>query len=98
MTLDDSLRAAVAEAVAPLARELRQIRERLDKSLPPPFGSRAEAARALGCCLTTIDRLVAEGEVGYKRVGRRVLIDLTTLRPPSAEEVAAAKWTARGGR
>ena len=98
MNLDDSLRAAVQEAVAPLAREVRQLRERFDKSLPPAFGTREDAARVLGCSMSTVDALIRRGEITTKRAGRRVLVDLTSLRPTSEEEVNEAVWAAKGGR
>ena len=95
MNVEESLRALIAEALAPLALEIRQLRELLSKSLPPAFGTREDAARVLGCSMSTVDALIRRGEITTKRAGRRVLVDLTSLRPPSEEEVNEAVWRSR---
>jgi excisionase family DNA binding protein len=98
MTLDESLREAVAAATEPLAREIRMLRERLDKSLPTQFGSMDDAAAILGCCRSTVKALIKRGEILPKRVGKRVLIDLVALKPPTQDEVDHEVWKARAVR
>lgn len=100
MTLDQALRDAVAEAVAPLERRLRDLQARLEHTLPPQFVSVMQAAELLGCARCTVDEMVKRGELTPKRVGRRVLIDVAQLRVPSREDVGAEVFRARraGGR
>lgn len=100
MTLDQALKDAVAEAVAPLERKVDELARRLAATLPPQYVSVAEACERLGCSRSTVDAMITRGELVPKRVGRRVLIDPAQLRVPSEEEVADEMYRARkaGGR
>lgn len=42
--------------------------------------TKAEAAKALGLCLRTIDNLIAAKELTVRRIGRRVVIPATSLQ------------------
>jgi excisionase family DNA binding protein len=88
MTVDQALKDAVAEAVAPLAREVRQLRERLESVVPPQFVSIDEAAHRLGVSRTTVKEMLRRGDLAAKqaRPGCRVLIDVAQLRPPADED------------
>jgi len=64
-----------------------------------PMNSINSAARRMGACTKTVERLVSNGKLGYVRVGRRVFIPEEELqrylsanyRPPfNAKEVAKA--------
>jgi excisionase family DNA binding protein len=95
MTLDDSLRAAVAEATAPLEKKLDAIMARLEATVPAQWISREEACRRLGCGLWKLDRLIREEAIRSRRVGARVMIDAGSLQPPTQQEVDAEVWRAR---
>jgi excisionase family DNA binding protein len=92
--LVEQIRAAVREelaaALAPLREDLREMR-------PPRYVPRAEAARLTNCSLPTLDRRISRNEIAVKRLGRRVLVDVESLRVPSDEEVAEMAARARLG-
>ena len=71
VTLDESIaatvRAAVAEAVEPLRRELAALRRDRPESAPVTV---AEAARRLGISTKTVRRRLAEGALQAVTVGR----------------------------
>jgi excisionase family DNA binding protein len=74
---DAAIAAAVARAIAPLAAEIRALRE--TRAQPAKIGSVAEAALATGLCEATIRRQIKAGQIAAKRVGRRLLVDMAAL-------------------
>jgi excisionase family DNA binding protein len=94
-TLDQALKDAVAEAVAPLQRTVEDLVRRVTAAIPPPYVPIAEACRILGCCRSTVDGMIERGELVVKRAGRRVLVDVASLRVPSAEQVETEMFRAR---
>ena len=74
MTIDAAIREAVAEAVAPLAKEIRDLRAKLDP--PKEWVSVQEAADHYGVTPATIRRWISEGNLQAKGSGkaRRVRI------------------------
>ena len=101
MTLDQALREAVAEAVAPLEREVRALRERMDATVAPQWVTIEEARQTLGCCRSTINEMIKRGDVVSKKIGRSVRIDRASLRATSQVDVDAEIWrrqaVGRGG-
>ncbi len=99
--LSDELRAAVAPELDAVAAELRRLQEALaalQASLPPRLASRKEAWEICDVTEATLDRWIRDGDVRVVRRGRRVLVDLSSLKPVSEDDVAAAARAARGGR
>jgi excisionase family DNA binding protein len=100
VTIEDAIRAAVAEEVAPLRADLARVEEKLAavaRAAPLTLVDVPEAARRLGLSESTIRRRVRDRTLPVRRVGRSVRIDLSTLRPASEEEVDAAARIARIG-
>jgi excisionase family DNA binding protein len=98
VTIDQALRAAVVDAVAPLAGEIRDLRTEvaaLRATSLPQFISVDEAATRLDVVPLTIRRMVARGEVVHRRAGRRILIDASSLRPADPATVASLARIAR---
>ncbi len=97
MTFEDQLREVVAAAVAPLAEQMRtqaaELRQ-LRAVLPPPMGSKKDAARILHVSEKSVDRAIARGDIEVKRVGSRVLIDLSKLHVDSDEDEVASRRAA----
>lgn len=98
MSIDQALKDAVAEAIAPLVQEVRALRQQQEHTISPQWVSRAEAAQVLGCCAATVDRMVRSNAVVWKKLGRSVRIDRASLRAPSQDEVDAEVWRARVAR
>ena len=97
-------RAEEAQAVAlipTLLEELRAVRRELSEvraSLPPQFGDRKRAAEILGVDPQTVDAEIKRGNIRARKVGRRVIVDLASLRPTDRATVAALADAARAGR
>ncbi len=101
MTIDDTIKASVVAAVAPLVAEVEHLAAevaRLREALPPQLVSIEDAAERLGLSGRTVRRRVRDGSIPVRRVGRRVLVDLGALRPLTGEEIAAEARDARGTR
>jgi len=80
------------EDVLALAAELREQRRLLDEirhALPPRFVGRKGAAHALGVSEQTVDAMLDRGDLVGRRAGRRVLVDVASLRGRTKQEVAA---------
>lgn len=75
MTIDAAITEAVAKAVAPLEREIREMRAMIDP--PKVWGTVAEAADHYGRSKSTIRRRIADGRLESKGSGalRRVRLD-----------------------
>lgn len=74
MTIDAAIREAVEAAVAPLAREIRDLRAKLDP--PKEWVTIPEAADHFGKTTATVRRWISEGKLEAKGSGgmRRVRI------------------------
>jgi excisionase family DNA binding protein len=98
MTLDESLRAAVGDVVAPLVAELAGLREQvaaLLQSNPPQLLSVADAAQRMGVCAATIRRMCASGELVHRRCGRRIVVSVESIKPTDPSTVARLAREAR---
>jgi len=84
--LDEALRVlvagAVADAVAPLEREMRALHAAV-RAGASRWVSRREAAEALGVSPDTIDRRLRDGSLRVQRMGRTVRV---LLEPPPTED------------
>jgi excisionase family DNA binding protein len=78
--VEDAVTRAVRRELAGLREEMAAIRA----AVPPQMISVADAAKRTGLCEATIRRQIKDGEIRCKRVGRRVLVDVSSLRadPP----------------
>lgn len=93
--LDAMIRRAVADAVAPLERELRALRAAVGAGAGRWCDRRA-AAEALAISTDTVDRMVARGALRSRRLGRRISI---FVEPPApADEIGRLAAAARGER
>lgn len=98
MTVDTAIRAAFADAVrAEGDRIVRAIVTELRASRPPRLLSVADAAAELGISACSVRRHVADGSLPSRRVGARVLIDMTAATPAGDDEIARRAREAREG-
>lgn len=88
--------AAVEEVVAPLRREVADLRAQL-QARPAMLVSRREAAERLGVSLPTLDRYVRAGLVRAEKVRRRVMVDPTALTNGTALAARALHGLPIGG-
>lgn len=95
MNLEEALAAVVRAELAPVLRELSDLREAVHAVTPPRFGTVAEAARVLGCSEQTIRARIADGRVEATRIGRAVRVDLSSLRGTPTLEIAKLAREAR---
>jgi excisionase family DNA binding protein len=98
VSVDTALAAVVADAVAPLATEIRELRatvEALRAASPPTLVTVGEACRVTGLSPATVRRRIADGTIPSRRIGRSVRVDLATLRGPTPEQVAQQAAEAR---
>ena len=98
MNLDDALAAVVATAVAPLAAEIRELRgevQALRAVSPSQWVSVARAAELLGVSTQTIPVMAGRGEIVIRHAGRRVLVDVVSLRGHGRNEIARLAREAR---
>ena len=92
-SLEDTLGALLSARLVPLHSDLRRVTAELAamrQALPPTLLPLKEAARRMGVSEKTARRRVRAGEWPSRRDGRKVLVDLSALRPMSEEEVARA--------
>jgi hypothetical protein len=88
-------RAEESQAIAmipTLLDELRAVRTELATvlaALPPQFGDRKRAAEILGVDQQTVDAEIKRGNIRARKIGRRVVVDLASLRPHDPAEIAA---------
>ena len=90
----------LAVALAPALLELRAMRAELAEiktMLPPRLRPLKEAALAVGLDPRTIVSMASRGECTIRRAGRKILVDMSTLRGPTPELVAAEARAARSG-
>jgi excisionase family DNA binding protein len=80
--IDEAIRAAVAEAIAASeARIIAAVTAAIRQAQPARLLSVADAAAELGISQCSVRRHVADGTLPSRRVGARVLVDLS--RPAS---------------
>jgi excisionase family DNA binding protein len=96
MTAADLATAADVERVMTALADLDAKLDLVLASLPSQWISLREAAKRMGCDPRTISAMLSRGELVGRRAGRRILIDATSIRPPSRESVAALAREARG--
>jgi excisionase family DNA binding protein len=99
---------SIDATLAELREEQRAIRaelhaitaalEQIKALLPAQLVTVPEAARALGMCPTTVQRLARAGKLPATRRGRKWLVDLSKIRPVDADQVVEAAAAARGLR
>ena len=97
--------AELAEAAKVEAERQQRIETKLDRmlaelaevkaSLPPQFGDRKRAAEILGVDPQTVDAEIKRGNIRARKVGRRVIVDLASLRPVDRAEIARLASEAR---
>jgi excisionase family DNA binding protein len=98
MTIDAALSAVVADAVAPVVAELRELRATVDAlraASPPTLVTVGEACRLTGLSPATVRRRVADGTLPSRRIGRSVRVDMAALRPIDPGEIARLSMEAR---
>lgn len=98
MALEDDVAAAraAAERADARLRTVEQLLARIEARLPSTAVSAAEFARRSGVSELTVRRRIADGKLPARRLGRRWVVDLSALRPPSDAEVAELARGARG--
>jgi excisionase family DNA binding protein len=67
-------------------------------SLPSQWISLKDAAERMGCDPRTVTSMIERNEIIGRRAGRRVLVDASSLRPKSREEISTLAAAARGSR
>ena len=97
--------AELAEAAKLEAERQQRIETKLDRmlaelaevkaSLPPRFVSLAGAAKALSCDPQTVRAMCDRHELVWRRCGRRIVVDSSSLRSTDRATVAAAARSAR---
>ena len=65
-------------------------------ALPPRFISLKEAAGALSVDVQTVRAMCDRGELVWRRCGRRIVVDASSLRPADPADVARLAREARG--
>lgn len=98
MTLDAALAAVVADALAPLVGEIRELRatlEALRAASPSRLVTVAELVRLGYGSPATVRRRIADGTYPCVRHGRSVRVDLTALKPVDPDTVAGLAAEAR---
>ena len=92
-SLEDTLGALLSSRLVPLRSDLQRVTAELAamrQALPPALLPLKEAARRMGVSEKTARRRVRAGEWPARRDGRKVLVDLSALRPMTEDEVARA--------
>ncbi len=98
MTVEESIRAAIAAELAPLRAEVARLAvqvEAMRNAIPPALVPVREAAQALGVSEITIRRRISQGLIPSVRIGRSVRVDLAALKAPDPDEVAHLANVAR---
>ncbi len=101
MSLDAALAEVVADAVAPVVAELRELRATVDAlraASPSRLVTVADLVRLGYGSPATVRRRIADGTIPCIRHGRSVRVDLASLRPIDRATVAALAEAARAGR
>jgi hypothetical protein len=70
-------------------RELEARVADMEKRLPRPLKSRKETAEHLGVGLDKVDSMIRDGQIQTVRNGKRILCDLSSIKPVDLAEVTA---------
>jgi excisionase family DNA binding protein len=100
VTVEESIRVAVAAEMAPLRTEISRLSaqvEAMRRAIPPALVPVREAAQALGVSEATVRRRIRDGDMPTVRVGRSVRVDLGALRSAGAGEVTRLVTAIRFG-
>lgn len=92
-SLEDTLGALLSSRLVPLRSDLQRVTAELAavrQAFPPALVPLKDAARRMGVSEKTARRRVRAGEWPARRDGRKVLVDLSALRPMTEDEVARA--------
>ena len=98
--IDAALAAVLADAITPLAAEIRDLRatvEALRSASPSRLATVAELVRLGYGSPATVRRRIADGTYPCVRHGRSVRVDLAALKPIAPPTVAALADKARRG-
>jgi hypothetical protein len=95
LSVEALIAARVRDEVEDLIRPLIDRLEAIEARLPPQLGSVADVCRVTGLSPATVRRRLRDGSIASKRVGGRLLVDLTALRLPSPDEIGRLAATAR---
>ncbi len=95
MTAADLATARDVAAVLAEIRELRAELAELRRSQPPRLVSVAVASAQLGISPCSVRRHVADGTLPSRRIGGRVLVDLSAAQPAADAEIAQRAREAR---
>jgi hypothetical protein len=98
VSLDAALAEVVADAVAPVVAELRELRATVDAlraASPSRLVTVAELVRLGYGSPSTVRRRIADGTIPCIRHGRSVRVDLASLRPTDPAAVATLAAEAR---
>lgn len=102
MTLEETLAAVLDQRLAPIRRDLEGVTralEALRAAVPPTLVPVKEAAKRMAVSEKTARRRIQAGEWPTRQDGdgRKLLVDLSALRPRSEEEIASLARRALGG-
>ena len=100
MTLDETLRAAVAAEMAPLVRQLAELRAAVEALRTPATSesellSVAQAAKRCGLSQCTVRRRISDGSLPSTRIGASIRIPAASLRPTDPATVSRLAREAR---
>jgi hypothetical protein len=93
MTLEETLAAILDQRLAPLRRDLDRVAgalEALRSAMPPALVPLKQAAALMHVSEKTARRRVDAGEWPARRDGKKILVDVSSLRPMTEEEVEVA--------
>jgi excisionase family DNA binding protein len=86
MSIDDTIEAAVARAIDRHLGAIRADLAELKRGQAPQYLTVDQAAAALECHPNTVRRMVADGQLRYKRVGRGIRIDGGSLHGAGGDQ------------
>lgn len=99
----DAIFGGIIERLDRLEESNRKLETKQDQillALPPQLVDLKKAKEALGGpsgpSIQTITKMFKDGRISGRRAGRRILIDLSSLRPVDANKVAQLAVQARG--
>jgi hypothetical protein len=81
--------------------ELRAVRAELVElraCLPPRMVALADAAKALAVDVQTVRAMCDRDELVWRKCGRRIVVDSSSLRPAARAEISGGARAARGIR
>jgi len=101
MTVDDVIVSVIGRVLAPVYTELTAIRAELAAlraAQPARLVSVRDAAAEMGISPCSVRRHIADRTLPSRRIGARVLVDMTAARPASDDEIAARACAAGEAR